>query len=239
MCEAIGHPVTRLVRTRIGPIRTAAAPGQLARPRRRRRSRRSPSRRPTVARTPAGTLRARDDRRANVIGLGLIGGSIALGLREAGWQVSGDDIDPHASTTAGPAAASMPPDSIPTLTSRSSPCPCWPSPIRSSGRWPRRPGSSPTSAASRRHRRAVNDPRFVGGHPMAGSELDGLDGADAEMFDGAVWVLTPVAGTDDLTFARSPASSPSSAPRWWRWRPTATTKSWPSSVTSRTSPRPR
>ena len=29
---------------------------------------------------------------------------------------------------------------------------------------------------------------------MAGSELDGLDGADGSMFSGAVWVLTPVAG---------------------------------------------
>ena len=36
---------------------------------------------------------------------------------------------------------------------------------------------------------------------MAGSELDGLDGADASMFNGAVWVLTPTAGTDDVTFA--------------------------------------
>ena len=37
--------------------------------------------------------------------------------------------------------------------------------------------------------------RFVGGHPMAGSEQDGLDGADAEMFVGATWVLTPTPGT--------------------------------------------
>ena len=28
--------------------------------------------------------------------------------------------------------------------------------------------------------RPIDDPRFVGGHPMAGSELDGLDGADAD-----------------------------------------------------------
>jgi len=48
---------------------------------------------------------------------------------------------------------------------------------------------------------AVADPRFVGGHPMAGSELDGLDGADGAMFSGAVWVLTPVAGTPDSTFS--------------------------------------
>ena len=53
---------------------------------------------------------------------------------------------------------------------------------------------------------AVDDPRFVGGHPMAGSELDGLDGADAAMFSGAVWVLTPVAHTADATFATVAAS---------------------------------
>jgi prephenate dehydrogenase len=38
--------------------------------------------------------------------------------------------------------------------------------------------------------------RFVGGHPMAGSEQDGLDGADADLFAGATWVLTPVGTTD-------------------------------------------
>ena len=48
---------------------------------------------------------------------------------------------------------------------------------------------------------AVDDPRFVGGHPMAGSELEGLDGADGAMFSGAVWVLTPVAATADTTFS--------------------------------------
>ena len=37
---------------------------------------------------------------------------------------------------------------------------------------------------------------------MAGSELDGLDGADADLFNGAVWVLTPVAHSDDSTFAQ-------------------------------------
>src|SRR5204862_3572985 len=48
---------------------------------------------------------------------------------------------------------------------------------------------------------AVDDPRFVGGHPMAGSEQDGLDGADADVFEGAVWVLTPTVTTDDNAFA--------------------------------------
>ena len=48
---------------------------------------------------------------------------------------------------------------------------------------------------------AIDDPRFVGGHPMAGSELEGLDGADASMFQGAVWVLTPSPTTADTTFS--------------------------------------
>lgn len=48
---------------------------------------------------------------------------------------------------------------------------------------------------------AVDDPRFVGGHPMAGSELVGLDGADPAMFEGAVWVLTPSDSTADATFS--------------------------------------
>jgi prephenate dehydrogenase len=36
---------------------------------------------------------------------------------------------------------------------------------------------------------------------MAGSELQGLDGADAAMFGGAVWVLTPTETTSDAAFA--------------------------------------
>ena len=38
---------------------------------------------------------------------------------------------------------------------------------------------------------AVSDPRFVGGHPMAGSEQEGVEGADPDLFLGATWVLTP------------------------------------------------
>ncbi len=42
--------------------------------------------------------------------------------------------------------------------------------------------------------------RFVGGHPMAGSEQEGLDGADPELFQGATWVLTPTPRTDPEVF---------------------------------------
>lgn len=44
--------------------------------------------------------------------------------------------------------------------------------------------------------------RFVGGHPMAGSERSGPDAADAQLFQGATWVLTPTAATADETLTR-------------------------------------
>lgn len=37
--------------------------------------------------------------------------------------------------------------------------------------------------------------RFVGGHPMAGSERHGIEAADERLFEGAWWILTPTART--------------------------------------------
>lgn len=44
--------------------------------------------------------------------------------------------------------------------------------------------------------------RFVGGHPMAGSERGGVAHADAALLENAVWVLTPTDGTDPAALAR-------------------------------------
>src|SRR2546423_4167102 len=44
--------------------------------------------------------------------------------------------------------------------------------------------------------------RFLGGHPMAGSEQDGIDAARRDLFVGATWVLTPTEATDDDAYAR-------------------------------------
>jgi prephenate dehydrogenase len=43
---------------------------------------------------------------------------------------------------------------------------------------------------------AVTHARFIGGHPVAGSEAHGPEHARAELFEGATWFLTPVAATD-------------------------------------------
>jgi prephenate dehydrogenase len=44
--------------------------------------------------------------------------------------------------------------------------------------------------------------RFVGGHPMGGSERSGPEGASPALLDGSVWVLTPGSGTDPAATAR-------------------------------------
>jgi prephenate dehydrogenase len=46
------------------------------------------------------------------------------------------------------------------------------------------------------------DPRFVGGHPLAGAETSGVDNARADLFDGARWYLTPTPQTGGVVYDR-------------------------------------
>jgi prephenate dehydrogenase len=46
--------------------------------------------------------------------------------------------------------------------------------------------------------RAITDPRFVGGHPLAGAETAGVEHAREDLFDGATWYLTPASGAPML-----------------------------------------
>jgi len=141
-------------------------------------------------------------RRANIAGLGLIGGSIARALTERGWHVSGDDqvaeraeralamgliqhigLDPDAEIT----FVATPVLTLVDQVQRA---------LAATKGLVTDVGSVKSNLAA-----AIDDPRFIGGHPMAGSELEGLDGADGSMFEGAVWVLTPSAHTADATFS--------------------------------------
>jgi prephenate dehydrogenase len=49
---------------------------------------------------------------------------------------------------------------------------------------------------------AHGDPRFVGGHPLAGAETAGVRHARADLFDGATWFLTPTATTSGMLYER-------------------------------------
>jgi prephenate dehydrogenase len=46
------------------------------------------------------------------------------------------------------------------------------------------------------------DPRFVGGHPLAGAETSGVEHARADLFEGATWYLTPAATTSGIVYER-------------------------------------
>jgi prephenate dehydrogenase len=46
------------------------------------------------------------------------------------------------------------------------------------------------------------DPRFVGGHPLAGAETAGVRYARDDLFSGATWYLTPTARTSGILYER-------------------------------------
>ena len=141
--------------------------------------------------------------RAVVIGTGLIGGSIGLRLRQLGWYVTGRDDDPARAARALALGAldAVGDDPVADVTFVATP-------VRSVAELARQALATGTGVVTDVGSvkaavvDAVADPRFVGGHPMAGSELEGVDGADAALFEGATWVLTPTDGTDADAFAR-------------------------------------
>jgi prephenate dehydrogenase len=49
---------------------------------------------------------------------------------------------------------------------------------------------------------AVDDERFIGGHPIAGAETSGVEHARADLFQGAVWYLTPGERSSGLLYER-------------------------------------
>jgi prephenate dehydrogenase len=49
---------------------------------------------------------------------------------------------------------------------------------------------------------AREDPRFVGGHPLAGAETVGVAHAREDLFEGATWYLTPAPSTDRALLER-------------------------------------
>ena len=48
----------------------------------------------------------------------------------------------------------------------------------------------------------VDDQRFIGGHPIAGAETSGVEHARADLFQGAVWYLTPREHSSGLLYER-------------------------------------
>jgi len=147
----------------------------------------------------------REAPRALIIGLGLIGGSIASGLRAHGWHVAGIDSDSDIEVAAlergvidargdDPAAmlvvAAVPADSViavlgPQFAAHPDPSVVF----------------MDVAGVKTQIVAGIDDPRFVGSHPMAGSEQSGLRGARDDLFVGASWVLTPGPKTSPDAYA--------------------------------------
>jgi prephenate dehydrogenase len=57
-------------------------------------------------------------------------------------------------------------------------------------------------STKRRLVESVADERFIGGHPVAGAETSGVEHARADLFQGAVWYLTPLERSSGLLYER-------------------------------------
>jgi prephenate dehydrogenase len=142
-------------------------------------------------------------RSITVVGTGLIGASAALAARRAGASVRGWDpdaevlriahereaVDPSSSLAEAVAGADLvlvaaPVAELPHVVREVlalAPAECVVTDV----------GSTKGSVCAA----ADGDGRFVGGHPISGAETRGPERANAELFEGATWFLTPTAAT--------------------------------------------
>jgi prephenate dehydrogenase len=148
--------------------------------------------------------------RIAVLGVGLIGGSIGLAAREQGNEVVGFGRDPGRlerarelgaiDAAAGSLAEALDgaeacfacapvgalPEQVEAALALAGPD-CCVSDV----------GSTKAALLAR-----VRDSRFVGGHPIAGAETAGVEHARVDLFQGAVWYLTPHAHSEGLLYER-------------------------------------
>ena len=141
-------------------------------------------------------------RRIAILGTGLIGASVGLAAARAGVeQVAGFDPDPEALALAAERGAVVPAASVEEavagadLAVCAGPVATLPAQIEealAAGSCTVTDVGSTKAAVCA----AAQSPRFIGGHPVAGSEAHGPAHARAELFENATWFLTPAAETD-------------------------------------------
>ena len=139
---------------------------------------------------------------ANIVGAGLMGGSVGMALRAQGWTVYGSDVRPEFAARGVERGAF---DAVGLFDDAELTFVCTPVlTVAAIAQRALHHGGIVTDIGSVKSPivEAINHPRFIGGHPMAGSELDGIDGSYADMFQGRTWVLTPTPHTDVDAYAR-------------------------------------
>jgi prephenate dehydrogenase len=142
--------------------------------------------------------------RVAVVGTGLIGASVGLAARKAGVeQVWGWDPDPEALALAGERGAVDPAESIvgaveeAELAVVATPVAALVEEVEAvlaaAGK-----GCTVTDVGSTKAHlcaSVADRVRYIGGHPVCGSEARGPAHGSAELFEGATWFLTPLAET--------------------------------------------
>jgi prephenate dehydrogenase len=147
-----------------------------------------------------------------IAGVGLIGGSIGLGVRQRflARRVVGLDRDPAALDAARGMGVIDEAQLAPGPWLADADLVVLAAPVRSQIELARslEPHLSPDAiltdvgAVKLEPVEALAHLRFVGGHPMAGSERVGVQNADAALLENAVWVLTPTDRTDQAALER-------------------------------------
>ncbi|MBA3302140.1 MAG: prephenate dehydrogenase/arogenate dehydrogenase family protein [Thermoleophilaceae bacterium] len=147
-----------------------------------------------------------------VLGVGLIGGSIGLAARESveGAEVVGFDVDRDALAAASKRGAiHSAAGSVAEALEGAAACfAC--APVRAlPGLCGEALGAAQEDCvvsdvgSTKRHLASLySDERFVGGHPIAGSEAAGVGHARADLFAGAPWYLTPGERSAGLLYER-------------------------------------
>ena len=148
-----------------------------------------------------------------VLGAGLIGGSIGLGLMAAGRgaEVIGHDVDTAALDTGLKRGAFSAGASDPARAVEGADLVVVAVPVDVSADVCRRmapaldPAAVVTDVGSAKavvvaDCETLLGARFVGGHPMAGSERHGIEAASGDLFQDAWWILTPTTTTSSAAY---------------------------------------
>lgn len=143
--------------------------------------------------------------RVAVIGVGLVGGSVALAARSRlGAHVTGWDPKAGAAAVACDSAADDPAMAVSDADLVVVACP-----VDVIARTVGEIAGAVSDHAvitdvgsAKSFVATVDDPRFIGGHPLAGAESSGVENAREDLFEDATWYMTPSSDTEGVKLER-------------------------------------
>jgi prephenate dehydrogenase len=152
--------------------------------------------------------------RVAVLGVGLVGGSIGLAARRrlgaevAGFDPEAKNLERAMELEAIHVAAATVPDASRGAEIVFCAAPVGALPALAVEALASTPDAVVTDVGSTKRElveglsRVPEGPRFIGGHPLAGAETSGVEGARADLFEGARWYLTPTEAASGLHYDR-------------------------------------